>query len=245
MKFFKLSAIALLTGLFVLTGCEKDDDPAPNPEPTPTEPVEKTVNLTVRPMVGADALEIGTEYSFGSDVVSFDFCKFYMSGIELMDDAGDVLADNGGQPILVSPDATTVTIGTTTEDHLHMLRFDVGLDSITNHADPILAVGVLNDSQMHWNWNPMSGYKFSRMDYTLNGTDYQSHAAMDALFRPDVTVSVHDVVTTDSIIDIVINVDYGVLLNLSPLPASNNHGGTSYNTSLMDDFGSGVAFTLD
>ena len=243
MKILKLSAIALLTGLFVLTGCEKDEettDPVDPPVAT-----AKDVTLLVRPTLGDEAIQLNTNYDMDGVEINFSFFKFYMSGIELMDDAGTVLADNDAKPIMVSTEETEVMIGSTEEDHLHMLMFDLGLDDVTNHEDPTTADGVLNDVFMHWGWNPAAGYKFTRFDYTYNGEARESHAAMDVLFRENVGVSVHDVSTSGDQIHIVLNVDFGAVFAAVPLPNEDNHGATPFNTSYMDILGGGSPFSVE
>jgi hypothetical protein len=243
MKFLKLSAIAILTGLFVLTGCDKDEE---NTDPIdPPVITAKDVTLVVRPMLGDEAIELDTNYDMDGVEINFSFFKFYISGIELMDDAGTILADNDAKPVLVDTEQTEVTIGSTDEDHLHMLMFDIGLDGVTNHEDPTTAEGVLNDVFMHWGWNPAAGYKFTRFDYTYNGEARESHAATDALFREDVGVSVHDISTSGDQIQIVLNVDFAPLFAAVPLPDDFNHGATGYNISYMDILGGGSPFYVE
>ncbi len=241
MKQFKIPAFALLAGLFIFAGCEKDDDPVNDPAPS----TGKEVTLVVKPMMGDQALELNTTYDMNGTDISFDFFKFYISGIELTDDAGTVLADNEGKPILATTEQTEEIIGNTEADHLHMLHFDIGLDSLTNHQDPITAEGNLNDVEMHWNWNPIGGYKFTRFDFSYNGEAHQSHAATDPMYREDVGVSVHDVSTDEDHIHIVLEVDFEAVFTAVPLPNEDNHGPTAYNASYMDILGSGSPFSVE
>jgi hypothetical protein len=241
MKYLKLTAMAMIAALTLTTGCEKDDEETPTPDPAPTA---KSVNLLVRPVVGDQVLQLNTDYIINGQTVNFDFFKIYLSGISVTDDAGTVLADNDGKPVLVSTEQTVINIGTTDEDHMHMIGFDIGLDDVTNHEDPITAEGVLNDTEMHWGWNPMAGYKFVRMDYNLGADFYESHAATDALFREGVMLSIHDVDTAGETINIVVNLDLATMLESNLLPAITNHGGTPFNTAYMDALGSGLPFLV-
>lgn len=241
MKLLKLPVIALLASVFIFAGCEKDDDPVDD-DPTTTS---KEITLVVKPMMGDEPLQLNMEYDMNGTTISFEFFKFYLSGIELTDDAGTLLADNEGKPILASTEQTEVVIGSTDANHMHMLQFDLGLDSLTNHQDPITAEGNLNDVQMHWNWNPIGGYKFTRFDYSFNGDPQESHAATDAMYREDVEVSVHDVSTSDDHIHIILEVDFEAVFTAVPLPNVTNHGPTAYNTSYMDILGSGSPFSVE
>ncbi len=242
MKFFRITAIAALTGLFLMTGCEKDDDVDPIPTPTITG---KSVELVIKPMWGDTPIQLLTDYDMDGVDINFEFLKFYISDIELIDDAGTVLADNDGIPYLASTEQTAVTIGTTTADHLHMLRFDIGLDETINHQDPIASESELFPEIMHWGWNPAGGYKFTRFDYKHNGDSFQSHCATDPLFREDVALSVHDVSTIGDDIHIEVEVDFAEIFGTTPLPNSDNHGATPYNISYIDILGSGSPFSVE
>lgn len=242
MKFLRITAIAALMGLFLMTGCEKDDDEDTTPTPTPAG---KSVELVIKPMWGDTPIQLLSNYDMDGVNINFEFLKFYISGIELMDDDGNVLANNDGIPYLASTEHTEVIIGNTTAEHLHMLRFDIGLDETINHQDPIAAESELFPEIMHWGWNPGGGYKFTRLDYQYDGDSFQSHCATDPLFREDVTLSVHDVSTSGELIHIEIEVDFAEIFGTTPLPNSDNHGVTTFNTSYIDILGSGSPFSVE
>jgi len=79
----------------------------------------------------------------------------------------------------------------------------IGIDSVRNHNDPMLAPAPLNNAAMHWGWNPTAGYKFAviegRVDSdgngVIDGADdiFQYHLATDPLrtevvLEPDVDI---------------------------------------------------------
>jgi hypothetical protein len=242
MKQLRIMAMALIAGGLMLSACDKDDD---DNDDGGSDSTAKEVMLVVKPTINGNAVQLDTPYDINGQTVSFQFLKFYLSGIELIDDAGTILADNDGEPILASTEQNAVIIGSTEASHLHMLRLDVGLDSLTNHANPLTADEPLDDVEMHWNWNPMAGYKFVRMDYTLNGVAYESHAATDMLFREDVAIDAHSVSTAGDHIHLELTVDIAEMVADMDFPEEGSHGAEPFNVSYMNKLGTGSPFEIE
>lgn len=237
----KWIAIAFLALGVTISSCDKDDDK----DGGTSTPVAKNVMLVVKPMIGDMPIQLNTDYNLNGQMVNFNFLKFYVSGIEMSDDAGTILADNDGLPILATTEQNGVIIGTTTEEHFHMLQFNIGLDSLTNHSDPVTAPDPLSDTEMHWNWNPAGGYKFLRMEGTVDGVDFISHAATDALFQEGMAVGLHDVNADGDHIHMELLVDFAVVFDGISIPGTTqNHGPTPFNTSYMDAMGVNAPYSI-
>jgi hypothetical protein len=237
MKFITRTSLALFTALVVLVACKKDKEDSIS--------TSKTVFLTVIPTLGTETLALDTPYEINGQLVEFSFFKFYLSNVEVRDDEGNVIVHNNGFPILVSTEGIPKNIGSAEIEVLHNLYFDVGLDSLTNHQDPITATTPMNDVEMHWNWNPGAGYKFFRMDGTVDTQFFESHAATDLLFQEGIGLSVHDVSTSGTEIEIVMYMDLSNALDGILIPAGGEHGDTNFNISYMNKLGTAEPFTIE
>jgi hypothetical protein len=122
---------------------------------------------------------------------SLDKARFYLSGPAL-------LTDNGVVPIakylqVVAGQNVNYSLGEVAEEHINGFRFDIGVDSVTNHSDPSLfpddhALSLLSPTQDHWTWNV--GYVFLKIEgladtsAAMNGVPDQPfgmHIATDPL----------------------------------------------------------------
>ena len=141
-------------------------------------------------MVGGEALVNGGIYNvFGMDV-RFDLAQFYVSNLRLVraDGSEEAVQDY----LLVTSDQTEFILEGFEPGDYDMVRFDIGVDSITNHADP--STYPLNHPlgpqfpPMHWSWD--AGYIFIRLDATadqdMDGTPetaFQMHLGKDPYLR--------------------------------------------------------------
>lgn len=231
--------MAMLAMSVLFTACDKDDDPGNTPQ-------ARSINLTVVPVIGDTPIQLDTEYTLNGVEVEFSFLKFYISELALKNDADETLADNNGKVILVDTEGTATEIGSTMEEHFHMMELSVGLNDDLNDNDPTLADAPLNDPQMHWGWNPAAGYKFVRMEGVIGGDMFQYHAATDALFRSGVQIDAHglDVDANDDSIDLTLEVDLNHVFMGMTLESGMNHGNVPFNVDMMDNFGSGMPYDL-
>lgn len=239
MKRIHVSVCSLLCMLFLfsLTTCKKE-----NNEPEHTDSTAKNVVLKVLPTVNGEEVALGTDYTINGQTVNFDFFKVYLSGIEMLNDAQTVLADNGGNAVLGGVGVDGTVIGTTTEEHFHALLFNVGIDSTTNAQDPVTAAAPLNDVEMVWGWNPGAGYKFLRMEGMVDGQAFASHAATDALFQEGVAVDLHDISAAGDTIQITLHLELNNMLEGMTITSGGNHGPTQFNTQYMNKLGTGTPF---
>jgi hypothetical protein len=153
----------IVQGLFVLVlfsgliSCKKDKD--------------INLNLDFIFKVNNSALAYNEIYTVNGVAIKFTQAKMYISGINIEDDA--LRTENfSDKYLLISPESGTKEIGLITNKdikHLHHIRFNVGIDSITNNQsatefaartapDPLAAQ---SPSMYFGNGN---GYIFLRID---------------------------------------------------------------------------------
>lgn len=217
MKYSLLAALALSA---VISGCKKDDD---IPEDAH---VHQHGTILLSYTFVNDTLPFTLDSTVTDSLgrkVRFDVVKFYSSGFLLQDDAHVTVADFTTKYILAdaAQASNSFTLGEMEAGHSHSLMFDLGIDSLTNHADPTVASAPLNDPTMHWSWNPAAGYKFlaleGRVDANGDGVvdasdpEFTYHCAMDQL-RTTTSVHAHNDLETGETFTIAIKVNMGTLL---------------------------------
>ncbi len=126
-----------------------------------THPVEAHFH----PYVNGIAHIEGDTYTIGGVPTELDFTRFYVSNMRLVDSAGnETLAEVKYLYVVTDPDE--YEIGEIPDGNYAKLRFEIGIDSATNHGDPSLyAIGDPLGAQfpnMHWGWSV--GYIFLRID---------------------------------------------------------------------------------
>ena len=97
------------------------------------------------------AYDISSAYEddFGH-LFQLDTMRFLLSKAYAVNDDGDVLADYSNVFMLVDAAGSThFDLGPLTADHLHEIKFNIGLEPLVNHADPSVAEPPLNDLSMH------------------------------------------------------------------------------------------------
>ena len=211
-KLTLFSAVAL-----AFTACKKDEDP----EPTPTTPVTPKIGLEFEFMNGPAQFDINNNLLADSAgrLVSFNKVRFFASHTRLDDMGGNELQNYADKYMLVDAAnaSNTFELGDSFTGHVHMFHFNVGLDSITNHSNLLdQAPPPLNDATMHWNWNPMAGYKFIVMEgqwdsdgddlITANDDAFAYHIATDDLLGSKSIMS-HMDVFSDSNASLSVHID--------------------------------------
>ena len=155
-----------------------------------------TMKINVSHKVGAQNFAYNTNFSdCNGRKYQFSKVQFYSSIMFKNHDGNFKTPSDGGGYLLVSPDDIEYNLGVIESNHYHGLSFNVGVDSITNHADPaILAsthpLSADNNKFSHWGWN--SGYKFIVLEglvdtsKSMSGTvdaPFVFHIGTDALYR--------------------------------------------------------------
>lgn len=242
MKYSKWAIMAALSLTFV--ACKKNDDEDTTPTPNPTTGTVKA-NFTF--MNGSSAFNMNDAVMDGAGhSVQFSLLKFYMSDLHLVDDADNTVGEFHETVLLL--DASTsneFTLGSMSPGHVHEAHVVLGLDSATNHADPLTADYPLNIPGMHWSWNPAAGYKFLAMEGHVDGNGdgdfvdaedvaFTYHCATDALLR-ETHIHVHQDVTAGSTVTMMASVDVPrIISGLDMLANATAMGGTPSNVTAMD-----------
>lgn len=155
-------AIAAFALVFSMGSCKKDE------EDTATD---TDLSMHLHYKVGTEDFAYDQVYTIDGVAVKFTLAQFYVSGINIMNDDGEMHSFDD-LFLLAKPSQMDYALGTVPAsfgDHLHMLNFNVGVDSVTNSQteadftsrdanDPLAA----QNPGMHWSWN--SGYIFVKIE---------------------------------------------------------------------------------
>ncbi|MDX2001894.1 MAG: MbnP family protein [Chitinophagales bacterium] len=156
------------------------------------------VNLAFTTVFGTEAYDTASYYHAGEPEthIKFETVNYYISNVRLVDHDGNETSFDK-YFLVKSGQSNNFELGEVDADHYHYIRFDVGVDSATNHGtDPATqpsgsALAVQSDKSMFWSWN--SGYIFMRIDGMIDTTDnhpptftnsVQYHIGGDASIRP-------------------------------------------------------------
>ncbi|MEL6676794.1 MAG: MbnP family protein [Bacteroidota bacterium] len=163
--------ISLLLAITVaISGCKQEgctDINAVNYDPEAVEDngncAYPNISLNLASVINGSPVSYGEVYDINGVKVSFSGLQFYASGVGL----GSMGEFTDFSPyLLVKADQEVYELGEGIAGHQHMLRFHVGIDSVTNHADPSAYAGddplAFQSPSMHWSWN--NGYIFLRVD---------------------------------------------------------------------------------
>ena len=239
----KLNVAILATATLVLSACTKDNEEVPDPSPT-----TGTIGLSVTFMNGNLAYSLDSVLTDGAGHrVRLSDLKFYASDFHLVNDAAVTVGEFHEAVVLVdaSNSSNSFTLGTMSPGHVHEAHIALGLDSVTNHADPTLADYPLNVPGMHWSWNPASGYKFLLMEGKVDGNgdgdfddpedlDIIYHCATDALLR-EAHLHIHANLVAGGTVTMAAKVDVAkVISGLDFLGTPVAMGGEAANITAMD-----------
>lgn len=140
-------------------------------DPAPEAPVQQ-LSLKLTPMVGADTLKFNTSFTTENKLrYTLSSFRYYLSDICLVKADGSEHAIEG-KVFLVHPNISDYPLGNVPVGDYTGIRFTVGLDSATNHADPttypIAHPLAIQSPAIHWDWN--SGYIFLMLEGTCDTT---------------------------------------------------------------------------
>lgn len=145
------------------------------------------LDMHLHPYFGATPLAEGSTFVINGVSTRLDITRFYISNIRLVDASGNETAI-AGKYLLVTPEFDDYDIGDVEAQDYTSVKFDIGVDSVTNHEDP--AQYQLGDPlgfqtpPMHWGWD--IGYIFMRVDGEADTTgdaipdkSFQMHLGTD------------------------------------------------------------------
>lgn len=155
----------------ILNGCKTEgctDPTALNYDPEATESSDDcsfpNLMLHFHPVVGGEDLSFDNTYTIGGVAVKFTVAQFYVSAVAV--GSADGVDENPDTYLLVKAGTMNYSVGEVTAGAKESLRFSVGIDSVTNHADPTLYDAdnplALQSPSMHWSWD--NGYQFVKIE---------------------------------------------------------------------------------
>ncbi len=119
--------------------------------------------------------------------------RYYISNIVLIKDDGTELPLTD-KVLLVNPSEQDYDLGSVPTGEYKGFKFMIGLDSLTNHADPTTHAATsplsIQSPPIHWSWN--SGYIFFKVEGMVDSTaaggqnpnkEFFYHIGLDALKR--------------------------------------------------------------
>jgi len=225
---FFILAVSMLAIGFTSTSCKKKvgctDPTAENfdaeaekaCEDCCTYPVGSAqLTLNIHHKVGAANFALGAVYTddFGHSY-RFNRVQYYLSGFKVVDHSGAPIDIN--TYLLVSPGVSAYTLPSVDMAHLHDLYFTVGIDSVTNHADPALysagnPLGFQSPST-HWSW--ASGYIFVMLEGEVDSdgdgnfdSNFVYHIGTDN-FKVNVELELHTDLVAGQMNTLSIDADY-------------------------------------
>jgi hypothetical protein len=205
--------LALSLTVVALSGCKDEDDNSDG---------KAKITLAFTPQAGSSDFALNTEFHVNGVHAQLSTARFYISNVRLVDHEGVEFPVNKYFLVKIG-EANSFDLGEFQADHYHKLRFDVGIDSATNHADPTVqpegsALALQADFSMHWDWN--MGYRFLVLEGVADTTGLhpstlnvpiEYHVGFDANLTP---VEIETDLETDGAADetLAINVDLQKLL---------------------------------
>ena len=169
--------LALFSGLFFFTACEKGKQPVG----PPAEPEKKGITLSFNAEWNGQPLELSKmQYTQpNGEVLMFRTWSLILAKLSLVrEDNTEELLGDGYQWINLASGRTQFNYATVPPGNYKGIRFQLGPDSAVNHGDPTLwpATHPLNANLtgLHWGW--AGGYIFQAID-----GEYKDNAAATAV----------------------------------------------------------------
>lgn len=184
---------------------------------------------------------------------NFSAVQYYVSNLRLKKDDGSDYNVEGIYEISIGDNLLELDLEDIPAGHYHGIKFNVGIDSVTNHGDPsVYAAGHPLASQnpsMHWSWN--SGYRFLLLEGEVDtlatpsssspeyGT-FALHLGGDANLM-DIDLMKHFEAGESEHPSVTVNMDAEYLLNNSNIDMTDasdrsTHAAVKLKTSLADAF---------
>ncbi len=194
----------------------------------------------------------GTVYNTTNGIFNVNRIQYYLSGFQLVHDGGQIM-DLTGLYLLVSGDTASYHLGTYNVSNIEEIRYDVGVDSATNHLDPATYLPgdplAYQNPSMHWGWSP--GYMFfifmgeasssatvqpnTTMEFVAVGDQYLTPYALDVSLATE---------TIGNDITIYIKTDYNLMFGKTVM-AQIYHGSGGAMDQVMENLATLPVFTPD
>ena len=234
---------AILLSLIFLVSCDKDEDmPCQTPEPQ-----SKTTMLEFSFNADDELFSYNEVYDFNGVKVSFSELRLYLSDMVLSDSNGNSeLMEETAILLDVGSAENIFTIGNTDYEYIEDLQMLFGLNNEVNHLDPTTQEAPLNNAGMHWGWNPDSGYKFLKAEFSVDTNDDGTpdsngsiHCATDGLAR-DIMLDVNMNVTGSSA-KVMLNADVIAFFNgVDFLNLMGTHGDSDLTNLVADNVAAAI-----
>jgi hypothetical protein len=189
-----LSAIAMVGVL--LTACDKDVEEIHDDLVTPPHP-NTTVSMGMAYSLNGAAFDPAQTFlDAGGTRVKLNTLKFYLSQPSFTNDDGDTVASFSEKYLLFDMSlGNQIQVIGELDGHLHEMHVALGIDSLTNHSDPMTLPHPLNAPGLWWGW--ASGHLFLMMDGRFDSdgddvvdSDFNFHCGMDTMYTPT-DLSIH------------------------------------------------------
>lgn len=215
---------------------------------------QQNVVLHFNHLIDTEPLEINTGkvYTTSNGIYNFSRLQYYISGIELVHDGGQVMPLTNTY-VLVDGRGENYHLGTHQVTTIEEIRFDVGVDQAHNHLDPTtyllghpLAPQV---PSMHWGWT--AGYVFwavegeaAASNATVPNAPMNFHAIGDQYLTDVHLLLQNATVTNGNTTTIHVNADYNHLF-VDVDMANMRHGQGGPLDSMMNNLMHYNVFTAD
>lgn len=230
--------------------CKKEDEALP-PTESPTE-TSSEVAFHMHFLSDGEEVVVGESRELNGMEVVFNRIQFYIHDVTFY--ADHMMTDSiqvAGKYWLAGLDNPHVNIGDVDMAHVHMIKFKLGVDPVTNSQseaeflarpadDPLSA----QTPPMHWSWNLGSGYKFAVYEGTYNGgvDEFVYHCATDAMLRETDAMSLHMDLDEGSTTEIHLMVNLTeVFTGIDITATSTAHGAQPTNEALMNHLAGAIS----
>lgn len=137
-----------------------------------------STTLHFKPIFGEASLQLNKMYLFpvSADSISFTKLKFYISGIEFLDEEGKQWKEENSFHLMEAEENLDILLNLPAHKNYQQLKFLLGIDSVTNNAGAL--EGALDPTKgMYWSWQ--SGYINVKLEGFIkkasDQTDFEFH----------------------------------------------------------------------
>lgn len=152
-----LFQILLICIVVLNPSCKKEESPSC-----------ESVILDIDFKANDSVFNYNTVYEINGVHVEFSDLRFYLSDVTISD--GNGASQLMKEAVLIDAGANSeiVTLGSTEMKTVQNMQMLLGVNETANAADPTLAASPLNNASMTWGWNPGAGYKFIKIELTID-----------------------------------------------------------------------------